>query len=69
MRRSTPARRLPMPWTSALVRHQTLASARRTAALLSWPRGGHQQRVSSMALGAKTEVASSLRWTYGFLFL
>ena len=37
--------------------------------LLSWPRGGHEQRVSSMALGAKTEVASSLRWTYGFLFL
>ena len=31
MHRSTPARRLPMPWTSALVRHQTLASARRTA--------------------------------------
>ena len=28
-----------------------------------------RQRVSSMALGAKTEVASSVRWTYGFLFL
>ena len=37
--------------------------------LLSWPRGGHEQRVSSMALGAKTEVASAIRWTYGFLFL
>ena len=37
--------------------------------LLSWPRGGYEQRVSSMALGAKTEVASAIRWTYGFLFL
>ena len=59
-----------MPWTSALVRQQTLASARRTAPCsLGLVDGGYEQRVSSMALGAKTEVASSLRWTDRFLFL
>ena len=58
-----------MPWTSALVRDQTLASARRTAPCSLGLAEAISERVSSMALGAKTEVASSLRWTYGFLFL
>ena len=42
-----------MPWTSALVRHQTLASARRTApcSLGLVEAMTYEQRVSSIALG------------------